>query len=108
MFYYGLLWQRCRFLIILRKVLTVQYQADRIMPFPPGRYYKYGKGKYLLRHAFEGAGYLSNEILWREKAAFSDAVGHSMVDYLKEYAEQVLGGLRRKPSFRTCSFKLRR
>ena len=25
----------------------------------------------------------------REKAAFSDAVGHSMVDYLKEYAESV-------------------
>ena len=60
--------------------------TDRIMPFPPGHYYKYGKGKYLLRHAFEGAGYLPNEILWREKAAFSDAVGHSMVDYLKEYA----------------------
>ncbi|MHA3225002.1 ParA family protein [Globicatella sulfidifaciens] len=49
---------------------------------------KYGKGKYLLRHAFEGGGYLPNEILWREKAVFSDAVGHSMVDYLKEYAEQ--------------------
>ena len=47
---------------------------------------KYGKGKYLLRHAFEGLGYLPEEILWREKAAFSDAVGHSMVDYLKEYA----------------------
>lgn len=47
---------------------------------------KYGKGKYLLRHAFEGD-YLPEEILWREKAAFSDAVGHSMVDYLKEYAE---------------------
>ena len=47
----------------------------------------YGKGKYLLRHAFEGCGYLPDEILWREKAAFSDAVGHSMVDYLKEYAE---------------------
>ena len=46
----------------------------------------YGKGKYLLRHAFEGD-YLPEEILWREKAAFSDAVGHSMVDYLKEYAE---------------------
>ena len=28
-------------------------------------------------------------ILWREKAAFSDAVGHSMVDDLKEYAETV-------------------
>ena len=50
---------------------------------------KYGKGKYLLRHAFEGLGYLPDSILWREKAAFSDAVGHSMVDYLKEYAESV-------------------
>lgn len=47
----------------------------------------YGKGKYLLRHAFEGD-YLPQEILMREKAAFSDAVGHSMVDDLKEYAEQ--------------------
>ncbi len=46
----------------------------------------YGKGKYLLRRAFAGLGYLPEEILWREKAAFSDAVGHSMVDYLKEYA----------------------
>lgn len=46
----------------------------------------YGKGKYLLRHAFEGD-YLPHSILMREKAAFSDAVGHSMVDYLKECAE---------------------
>ena len=46
----------------------------------------YGKGKYLLRKAFEGD-YLPDSILYREKAAFSDAVGHSMVDYLKEYAE---------------------
>ena len=48
----------------------------------------YGKGKYLLRHAFEGQDYLPDEILWREKAAFSDAVGHSMVDHLKAYAEE--------------------
>ena len=47
----------------------------------------YNKGKYLLRHAFEKGDYLPFDILWREKAAFSDAVGHSMVDYLKEYAE---------------------
>lgn len=47
----------------------------------------YGKGKYLLRHAFEGLGLLPDSILWREKAAFSDAVGHSMVDDLKAYAE---------------------
>ena len=46
----------------------------------------YNKGKYLLRHAFEGLDYLPDDILFREKAAFSDAVGHSMVDYLKEYA----------------------
>ena len=48
----------------------------------------YNKGKYLLRHAFEGYGYLPDDILFREKAAFSDAVGHSMVDYLKDLAEQ--------------------
>lgn len=47
----------------------------------------YGKGKYLLRKAFDGTGLLPESILWREKAAFSDAVGHSMVDYIKEYAE---------------------
>ena len=48
----------------------------------------YGKGKYLLRHAFESNHILPESILWREKAAFSDAVGHSMVDDLKEYAEK--------------------
>ena len=47
----------------------------------------YHKGKYLLRHAFEADGLLPRSILMREKAAFSDAVGHSMVDDLKEYAE---------------------
>ena len=46
----------------------------------------YGKGKYLLRRAFEGD-YLPDLILYREKAAFSDAMGHSMVDDLKELAE---------------------
>ena len=53
---------------------------------PEKKLNKYNKGKYLLRHAFEGD-YLPHDILYREKAAFSDAVGHSMVDYLKEYAE---------------------
>ena len=50
---------------------------------------KYNKGKYLLRKAFDGYDYLPHDILYREKAAFSDAVGHSMVDYLKEYAESL-------------------
>jgi len=49
----------------------------------------YHMGKYLLRHAFEKDGLLPDGILWRQKAAFSDAVGHSMVDDLKAYAETV-------------------
>ena len=48
---------------------------------------KYNMGKYLLRHAFEKDNILPYSILMRDKAAFSDAVGHSMVDDLKEYAE---------------------
>ena len=48
----------------------------------------YDMGKYLLRHAFERDRLLPEEILWRQKAAFSDAVGHSMVDDLKAYAEE--------------------
>ena len=82
--------------------------CDRIIPFPPGHYYKDGKfvryvmaidpemkmnrynmGKYLLRKAFADDHILPDEILWRQKAAFSDAVGHSMVDGLKEYAQKL-------------------
>jgi asparagine synthase (glutamine-hydrolysing) len=48
-----------------------------------------GKGKYLLRKAFDRDDYLPETILWREKAAFSDAVGHSLVDHLKAYAEEL-------------------
>ena len=48
----------------------------------------YHMGKYLLRHAFERDNLLPENILWRQKAAFSDAVGHSMVDDLKAHAEE--------------------
>ncbi|MCI9461261.1 MAG: asparagine synthetase B, partial [Oscillibacter sp.] len=48
----------------------------------------YGMGKYLLRHAFEKDRLLPEGILWRQKAAFSDAVGHSMVDDLKAFAQE--------------------
>ncbi len=59
-----------------------------VMRIPPEKKMNtYRKGKYLLRKAFEGD-YLPQDILYREKAAFSDAVGHSMVDYLKAYAQQ--------------------
>ena len=49
----------------------------------------YGIGKYLLRHAFEQDDLIPREILMREKAAFSDAVGHSMRSDLIEYAESL-------------------
>ena len=52
----------------------------------------YHMGKYLLRHAFERDHLLPGSILWRQKAAFSDAVGHSMVDDLKAYAEEKYTG----------------
>ncbi|NCA68330.1 MAG: asparagine synthetase B, partial [Clostridia bacterium] len=47
----------------------------------------YKMGKYIIRKAFDNGKYLPQSILYREKAAFSDAVGHSMVDYIKAYAE---------------------
>jgi len=40
--------------------------------------------KYLLRQSFEG--YLPDEILWRQKEAFSDGVGKGSVEALKKYA----------------------
>ena len=52
----------------------------------------YKMGKFLLREAFNAKQgeekLLPDHILWRDKAAFSDAVGHSMVDELKAFAEK--------------------
>ena len=60
-----------------------------VMSIPPEKKMNFtGVGKYLLRQAFEGD-YLPHDILYREKAAFSDAVGHSVVDNLKAYAEEM-------------------
>lgn len=62
--------------------------VDYVMHLDPQKKLNtYGKGKYLLRHAFD-KGYLPYDILMREKAAFSDAVGHSLSDELKNYANQ--------------------
>ena len=41
--------------------------------------------KAILRESFEG--YLPKEILWRQKEQFSDGVGYSWIDGLKEYVE---------------------
>jgi asparagine synthase (glutamine-hydrolysing) len=61
-----------------------------VMSIPPSlKMNTSGIGKNLLRQAFaREEAYLPDSILWREKAAFSDAVGHSMVDGLKAHAEK--------------------
>ncbi|MBQ9273271.1 MAG: asparagine synthase B [Succinivibrio sp.] len=42
--------------------------------------------KKILREAFEGM--LPEEILWRQKEQFSDGVGYSWIDALRDYAEE--------------------
>ena len=54
---------------------------------PARKMNRYHMGKYLIRKAFADDRLLPEEILWRQKAAFSDAVGHSMVDDLKQFAQ---------------------
>ncbi|QDP01173.1 asparagine synthase B [Thalassotalea sp. PS06] len=44
--------------------------------------------KHILRAAFEG--YLPEEILWRQKEQFSDGVGYSWIDSLKEHVEALV------------------
>ena len=52
--------------------------------------------KYILRKAFDTTGepdakpYLPEEILWRQKEQFSDGVGYSWIDGLKDTAEAVI------------------
>ncbi len=56
---------------------------------PEKKLNRYGIGKYLLRHAFEEDQLIPWDILMREKAAFSDAVGHSMRYDLVDQAERL-------------------
>jgi asparagine synthase (glutamine-hydrolysing) len=50
--------------------------------------------KYILRKAFdcapEGKPYLPDTILWRQKEQFSDGVGYSWIDGMKDHAAQVV------------------
>ena len=63
--------------------------VDYVMGIDPEKKLNtYGIGKFLLRKAFEKDEVIPHSILMREKAAFSDAVGHSLRDDLMEYADQ--------------------
>ncbi len=64
--------------------------VDYVMHIDPAKKMNtYGIGKYLLRHAFEDDNIIPHDILMREKAAFSDAVGHSLRNDIIDYAETV-------------------
>ena len=64
--------------------------VDYVMRIDPAKKINtYGIGKYLLRHAFEEDKLIPHSILMREKAAFSDAVGHSLRDDIMAYAEEL-------------------
>ena len=55
---------------------------------PDGRHAR--MEKYILRKAFDLAEqpYLPEEVLWRQKEQFSDGVGYSWVDGLRDFAAQ--------------------
>jgi asparagine synthase (glutamine-hydrolysing) len=66
-----------------------KYFVDYVMGIDPGlKLNTYKMGKYLLRQAFATTAYLPEEILWRDKAAFSDAVGHGLAETLIAMAEK--------------------
>lgn len=46
--------------------------------------------KYILRKAFDVDNYLPDDILWRQKEQFSDGVGYSWIDGLKDTAEKTV------------------
>lgn len=65
----------------------LSFVADVLAIDPAQKLNTRNMGKYWLREAFAEGDVLPASILWRDKAAFSDAVGHSMVDALKAAAE---------------------
>ncbi|KAI8805963.1 asparagine synthase [Cladochytrium replicatum] len=54
--------------------------------------YNHHMEKYVIRKAFDTPEnpYLPHEILWRQKEQFSDGVGYSWIDSLKDHAEEVV------------------
>lgn len=70
-----------------RKFLDVAMSID-----PEAKMCGNGKiEKHILREAFDG--YLPDEVLWRQKEQFSDGVGYSWIDSLKDYAESEISDL---------------
>lgn len=45
--------------------------------------------KYILRKAFDTHNYITKDVLWRQKNAFSDAVGYNWITHLKNHVESI-------------------
>jgi asparagine synthase (glutamine-hydrolysing) len=54
--------------------------------------YKHAMEKHVLRKAFDTPEnpYLPHEVLWRQKEQFSDGVGYSWIDTVKEFSEKMV------------------
>ena len=69
-----------------REFLDVAMNLDPSAKLPRNAAHERPIEKYVLRKAFEG--YIPDEILWRQKEQFSDGVGYSWINSLKETAER--------------------
>ena len=65
--------------------------VDVVMSMPPeAKMSSTGIEKFILRKAFQNTSvndYITDEVLWRQKNAFSDAVGYGWIDAIREYVE---------------------
>ncbi len=68
-----------------REFLDVAMMMDPETKIPRNANYSRPIEKWPLRQAFDG--YIPNEVLWRQKEQFSDGVGYSWINTLKETAE---------------------
>ena len=68
-----------------KEFLDVAMSINPAAKMPAG-----GIEKRILREAF--ANYLPDEVLWRQKEQFSDGVGYSWIDSLKDFAERQVTG----------------
>ncbi|MEC7985620.1 MAG: asparagine synthase B [Myxococcota bacterium] len=70
---------------VLQEAMTIDPTAKMSSSHPDGARME----KHILRSSFEDSEtpYLPKEILWRQKEQFSDGVGYSWIDGLKDHAE---------------------
>jgi asparagine synthase (glutamine-hydrolysing) len=81
-----------------REFLDVAMSVNPSQKLTGHQPYNYKMEKYILRKAFDTPEqpYLPDEVLWRQKEQFSDGVGYSWIDGLKDFAEKSVSDLEMK------------